>query len=203
MRNFWGNKVGAKDVIKSNIAQLRVYPKALDEDQLLDIQARSVWSTQDKDPEQQNMLTERGPQSASFEAATRACAAQGKTLATAGTPKAVSDLLERAGSDLQSLSWVGAERGANGKWRWPDSPDSCSLSEMDFYEGDIMCHNSNPGKTLAEAQQVCKDNGRVMVFPENHHLATLARIEVLNCMQSVMTIKLHYYLIACSQLLYF
>lgn len=183
LRHAWGNKVGAKGVIKSKIAQLRVYPKALSENQLLDIQARSVWSPQAQDPVQENTMTERGPQNATFDQAMAACALQDKSLATAGSPQAISDLIERAGSDLQSLSWVGAERDANGKWRWPK--DLGRLSEMDFYEGHFTCHNSNPGKTLAEAQQVCRDEGRELIFPENHQAATLARIEVFHDIYSI------------------
>ena len=186
LRHAWGNKVGAKGLIKSKIAQLRVYPKALNENQLLDIQARSVWSVQAQDPVQENLLTERGPQNATFSQAMAACASVGKSLATPWTPQGVADLLQRAGSDLQSLSWVGAEKGTNGKWRWPDTiQDSCELSEIDFYEGDFTCHSSSSGKSLAEAQQVCEDEGRLLIFPENHQKATLARIEVFHYMYSI------------------
>jgi len=116
----WGDKVGkSKNLIKSKIAQLRVYPTALNELQLLHIQTRSLWNLKAQDPAVVNNLTTRGPQNATFAEATAACAAQGKTIVTSDSREAKLNLLERAGSDLQSLSWVGAlkDEECTSKWK--------------------------------------------------------------------------------------
>jgi len=181
----WGDKVGkSKNLIKSKIAQLRVYPTALNEVQLLHIQTRSLWDLEGQDPDVVNHLTTRGPQNATFAEATAACAAQGKTMVTAASREAKLILLERAGSDLQSLSWVGAltDEGCTSKWKWSASaaPDECLMDKDSFWEGDFACFHNTTGLSLADAQQQCQNHGRILKVPRNEEFAMLSRIK-LSC----------------------
>jgi len=181
--HHWGDNVGkSKNLIKSKIAQLRVYPTALNEVQLQHIQTRSLWDSQRQDPAV-NHLTSRGPQNATFAEATAACA-QGKTIVTAVSREATLNLLERAGSDLQSLSWVGAlnDEGCTSKWKWSGAaaPDGCLMDKDSFWEGDFTCFYNETGLSLADAQQQCQNRGRILKVPRNEEYATLSRIK-LSC----------------------
>ena len=119
---------------------------------------------------------------ATFEQATKACEAMNKSLVTASTPKDINDLLERAveraGTVVQNLIWVGAEKVGNNRWRWREAPDSCVLSEREFYPGDFTCHESVKGVSLLEAQRLCQAEGRTLKIPQNLHHATLKRISM-------------------------
>jgi hypothetical protein len=181
----WGDKVGkSKNLIKSKIAQLRVYPAALNELQLLHIQTRSLWNLKAQDPAVVNNLTTRGPQNATFAEATAACAAQGKTIVTSDNREAKLNLLERAGSDLQSLSWVGAlkDEECTSKWKWSAAaaPDGCLMDKNSFWEGDFACFYNETGLSLVDAQQQCQNQGRILKVPRNEEFATLSRIK-LSC----------------------
>jgi hypothetical protein len=144
------------------------------------IQASSSWSEENQDPPHVNTLTERLPSSGgvTFEQATQACADMGMSLVSASTPQGINNLLERAETGMQNLIWVGAEKEGNAKWRWPEAPPSCPLSEREFYPGDFTCHESAEGVSLLEAQQLCQAEGRMLKIPHNHHRATLQRISM-------------------------
>jgi len=164
-------------LIKSKIAQLRVYPTALNEAQLLHIQTRSFWNLEKQDPAA-NQLTLPATQSATFAQATAACALQDKTMVTASSRESVQDLLDRAGTDLQTLTWVGALKdGGTRQWKWPNQ---CMLAETEFFK-DFTCHFDAAGITLADAAQQCQSENRDLKIPQNHQFAMLARIK-LSCM---------------------
>jgi len=161
-------------LIKSKIAQLRVYPTALNEEQLLHIQARSFWNLEKQDPAA-NQLTSRGPQNATFAQATAACAAQGRSMVVASSRESIHDLRERASTDLQSISWVGASKDdGTSKWKWPNH---CLLAETDFFT-DFTCHLHPEGVPLADAAQQCLNEGRNLKVPRNDQYATLESIKV-------------------------
>jgi hypothetical protein len=102
----------------------------------------------------------------------------GMSLVSASTPQGINNLLERAETGMQSLIWVGAEKEDNAKWRWPEAPHTCPLSEREFYPGDFTCHESAEGVSLLEAQQLCRAEGRRLKIPQNHQRATLQRISM-------------------------
>jgi len=161
-------------LIKSKIAQLRVYPTALNEAQLLRIQARSVWNLEQQDPVSNRLSTRIS--NATFVEATAACEVLGKTLVTAPSREAEQDLLERAGADLQSLTWVGATQDAGtGKWKWQNASIEY-MSEAQFYH-DFTCHYNATGITLVDAQKQCQNEGRILKLPRNEDFATLARVQ--------------------------
>ena len=151
---------------------MRVYPTALNEAQLLRIQERSVWNLERQDPVS-NRLSIRIP-NATFVEATAACAVLGKMLVTAPHREAEQDLLERAGADLQSLTWVGAIQDA-GKWKRQNASIEY-MSEAQFFH-DFTCHYNATGITFVDAQKKCQNEGRILKLPRNEDFATLARVQ--------------------------
>ena len=126
----------------------------------------------------------RGHQNATFAEATAACAAQGKTIVTSIIREARFNLLERAGSDLQSLCWVGAlkDEECTSKWRWSAAaaPDECLMDKDSFREGDFACFYIETGLSLVDVPQQCQNQGRILKVPRNEEFATLSHIK-LSC----------------------